>query len=126
MSCAPCGCDIVALALQAAQDAALNTLTDTCTVVAKGARTATDFGYEHAETSTNYPCSVLAHTGEREFLSGGKVASTYDATILLPLSAVVAPRDHIAKGSHRYEVVATDAGKSGALVLSVAARKVVE
>jgi|GEM_PF-6964184 hypothetical protein len=116
-------CDPVALALAAAQEAARATLRDTCTVVGKGERLETAYGYEYAETTATYPCSVLAHTGEREFLAGGKVTSTYDTTILLPLTAQVSPRNHITAGGNRYEVVATDAGRTGALTLAVATKK---
>lgn len=100
-------------------------LADTATVLRVGDRTRTaGGGFAGSETEqATYPCRVLQPRQPQEQLAGGRPTAEEEWIILLPYDADVRPSDIIRVGERRFQVVETDKGYSGAVLLNATCRR---
>lgn len=95
-------------------------MTTPCTIMVKGAASKDEQGrnaYASA-ASTETACRLMPPTSPREAISGGKMVSSSAHKIILPLDTSISERDVIAIGAARYEVTATDSGRTNATYLT--------
>lgn len=99
-------------------------LSQPCTIERRGTPTKDAYGGSSAAyTQVKTVCRVLPLKSPRETVQGAQVASTATQQILLPLATQVCAKDRLVTGGVRFELTATDAGKTDAFFLTVDAVK---
>jgi hypothetical protein len=117
---------IPAADLAAMREVMGESLSTPCLIQRQGIPTIHPSGRPTVELADPIPtvCTISDNSSESESVEGGKLVARADVTILLPVSTAIKPQDRITVGTTTYEVLTPDTGRSRALCVEVAARRV--